>query len=221
MSALLRPVLVVLGVIGLAVAARWFGADQLLEVEAARRLIESHDRLGPVIFVGICVGGMLINVPESLLLAAGGALFGMGPGLLYGWVASVMGTTATFLIVRHGFGAEGRAALVRRFGVLGRLDQQLVRHGFRTILLLRTILFVAPPLNWGMGATSVPLRSYVAGTALGVLPGLVVVTMLGRELALASATGDWTRPALLVPGAVFALMLVGSALVARRAFRGP
>ncbi len=221
MHPLLRPALVVAAIIGLALTARFMEVDRFLEVEAARRLIETHDRLGPVLFIAVCVGGMLINVPESLLLAAGGALFGFGPGLAYGWLASVIGTTTTFLLVRYGFGREGREALVRRFGFLGRLDERLSRHGFRTVFLMRTVLFVAPPLNWGMGATSVPLRSYVAGTALGVLPGLLLVTLLGRELAVAETNGDWTNPALLVPALLFALMLVGGALLARRAFHVP
>ena len=82
----------------------------------------------------------------------GGVLFGPCWGFVYSWVASVVGTTATFLLVRYTAQAWAQRALRDRFPRLRALDDRLARHGVRDRWsLLRLLLFLAPPLNWALG----------------------------------------------------------------------
>ena len=61
---------------GLAIAAV-FGAvhaldlDRWADLDRVRAFIESHGTLAPLVFVGVCVAGIVLHLPEIVLLAAG------------------------------------------------------------------------------------------------------------------------------------------------------
>jgi uncharacterized membrane protein YdjX (TVP38/TMEM64 family) len=63
------------------------------------------------------------------------------------------------------------------------LDERLERHGFATVPTRRLLVFLAPPLNWALGATRVRARHYVAGTALGAVPGIATAVLFADSIA--------------------------------------
>ena len=58
--------------------------------------------------------------------------------------------------------------------LLHRLDQRPIR----TVFILRLLLFLAPPLNYVLAMTNVRYRDYLIGSALGLVPGLLLVALL-------------------------------------------
>ena len=111
--------------------------------------------------------------------------------------------------------ALGILGLVLLIVIIGRA---IVIRFFRFhILLLLTLLlpfplFVFPPLNWALGATQVRFGSYVAGSALGVIPCLALVVYFGGSLAEANATGDYLSAEVLIPAALLGGVLVWCSL---------
>ena len=54
----------------------------------------------PLVFVAFCIAAMFLRFPVIFVVALGGAFFGVLPGLLYGWIGTVLGACGTFLLAR-------------------------------------------------------------------------------------------------------------------------
>lgn len=215
----LRFVLFVLLVAVIVWGHQRLGLSDQASVEALRALVGVHASHGPLVFIAVCVAGILLQLPPIVLVAAGGLLFEGPQAVAYAWVASVIGTTAIFVVARHLARAPIQRALAGRFARLRALDERLERHGFATVLVLRLVLFLAPPLNWALGASRVRLHHFVAGTALGVLPGMCVTVFFAASIAgREPGAGFWTERTVL--GALLVLGFLGVAAVASRWLRG-
>jgi uncharacterized membrane protein YdjX (TVP38/TMEM64 family) len=210
-----RPALFALAAAGVVAGLFWLDLWGRLSVESMRALVDAWGPLGPLAFIAVVIAGFFIPGPEILLVAVGGVLFGPVRGFLYAWVAAVIGTAAVFLLVRYTAQAWAQRALRNRFPRLRALDDRLERRGVATIVLLRLVLFLAPPLNWALGASRVGVRDYVLGTALGVLPGIALTVYLADQITAREATEllDWT---IVAPAAILALLIATGAVVGRR-----
>jgi uncharacterized membrane protein YdjX (TVP38/TMEM64 family) len=215
-----RAVLAVLAVVAIVGLVVWSGVFDDVSVGGLRALIESYGTLAPLVFMALVVAGLFLPGPELILVGLGGAMFGWVHGFLYGWIAAVVGTAVPFLLVRQALGTYVQRPDGLRFERLRAVDERLAERGFATVLVLRLVLCMAPPLNWALGATRVRWRDYVLGTAIGVTPGIGLGSYLGDAV---TAAGSWTAlltPAVLVPAALAVLGLVAGAIVARRVFGG-
>ena len=139
----------------------------------------------PAVFV---VGYALLTmalVSGAALTAASGLIFGLGEGVLYSFVAALVGSTGAFLIARHGARGwvERRVSGDRRFE---RIDRAVGREGLKITFLLRlSPVFPFVLLNYALGLTRVGLRDYLLA-AFGMLPGTLLYVYLGK------AAGDLT-----------------------------
>lgn len=193
--------------------------EQWADLERLRGFIESHGTLAPIVFVAVCIGGIVLHLPEIVLIAVGGMVFGVARGFAYGWIGAILGSTLVFLAVRHGAGHAVSGVLGRRFERFRRLESRFVTHGFQMVLLLRLLLFLSPPLNWAIGATRVSLRAYVAGTAVGIVPGVAGTVLLADSFADAETWGDLATPEVLLTLAAVVAVAIAGAAFARRALR--
>lgn len=175
-SGFLRLGLLVLVVAGLSWASRELNLTSYLNREGMRALVEAHEPYGPLVFMGVCIAGVWVHMPGILLIWIGGLVFGAVRGFAYGWSACVVGATFNFLLVRHLARDHFQRHLTDRVARLRAFDERLGRNGFRTVLVMRLALFMAPPLNWGLGLTRVSFLQYVAGTAVGLIPGTAITT---------------------------------------------
>jgi uncharacterized membrane protein YdjX (TVP38/TMEM64 family) len=166
--------------------------------------------------MAVCVAGIFLHVPGIMLVAIGGVVFGAVRGFAYGWIASLVGTTSTFLVVRYAARDHFQRVVDHRFARLRALDQRLERNGFWTVLALRLVLFLAPPLNWALGATRVRLPHYVAGTALGVIPGMAATVFFADTLARRPPDASLLSPRIVLGAVAVALGLAGVAVASRR-----
>lgn len=212
----LKVGLLVLFGLGALFGAKLLGLDRLLELEELRAWVDSWGRFGPAAFIGLCILGIVFYLPESVLLTLGGAVFGGWPAFVYGWIATVVGTTITFLIARYLVRDWVQHTFVRSRPGFQRLDARFADNGFVWVFLLRTVLGLAPPLNWAVGATSVSFGNYAAGTALGVIPNVAIFVYFGGALAEAIDKGDWLTPAVLLPAAIVAAFVTLGIWMGRR-----
>jgi len=217
----LRRLLPILVGVALVAALAYGGLSDALRAENLRSQIEAWGALGPLVFMAVMVCGFFIPAPQILLVGIGGAVFGAPQAFVYGWSAAIVGTTATFLLARGVFKRYTRGvAGSDRFRRMRAIDQRLAEHGFVTVLGLRLLFFLAPPLSWLLGVTRVRLRDYLLGTAIGITPGLGVTAYLGDAVSEADSARALLTPQIVIPGLLVGAFLVGGAVFGRRLLAG-
>jgi uncharacterized membrane protein YdjX (TVP38/TMEM64 family) len=158
-------------------------------------------------FMLVYVLAVTFSIPGAVWLSiSGGFVFSAGLGTVYIVVAATIGATLVFLLARYVLGDLLRS----KAGVaIERMRSGFQQDAFSYMLVLRLVpLFPFFIVNLVPAFLSVPLRIYVAGTALGIIPGAFVFALVGSGLgAVFDAGGD------VDPGAVlFRPEVIGSLL---------
>jgi len=95
-----------------------------------------------------------------------------------------------------------------------RVDEALSDHGIVTIATIRMIpLAPFTFVNLVAGALGVPFRDYMLGTALGLTPGMIIMSLFGRQ-----ARQFWHHPSVsgVLIGLGFAVLWLGLTFVLQR-----
>jgi uncharacterized membrane protein YdjX (TVP38/TMEM64 family) len=192
--------------------------SRYLNIDEMREILDSFGPYGPLFFIGLCIAGVFLHLPEIILIAVGGLLFGFVKGFIYGWIGVIIGSTGTFLCVRYILRDVFQKSLESRFRRLCDFDERLAENGFLTVLLLRLVLFVAPPLNWAIGLTKVRLFQYIAGSALGVIPGIAITCYFAGSIAGLQSTETLFTLKMVLPAGLIATLLIVSGISAWRLF---
>jgi uncharacterized membrane protein YdjX (TVP38/TMEM64 family) len=173
-----RRALIGAGALGAAVALVL--TQDLASPSGVERAIEDASPLAPVLFVGVYAVLTVTLVPGAVGSTAAGALFGAVWGTVLTVTGATLGATVAFLFSR----GIGRSFVERRAGRrLTRIDRWLTGGGFGAVLFLRLVpLFPFNVVNYGAGLSGLPLRTFVAGTAIGILPGAAAWVGLGAGL---------------------------------------
>ena len=182
----LRPVLailfVVLVVVGMGLAWRHATLSGLLSADNVRAVMASV-RGEPWAIVVVCgtfvLAGILV-FPLNVLVLATAAVFGPGLGLLY----SVSGALASGIVV-FGLGRGlGRNTVNRLLG--GRWKRAI--EGVRKRGLLTVVTFRLLPLapyslvNLAAGAGGIRFRDFLLGTIIGIMPGMILLSIMGDRI---------------------------------------
>lgn len=191
---------VLLGAIGLALI---LGTP---DIAAIRSRVDTAGAWGPALFFALYVALALIPCPKAVLTAAGGTLFGLWAGAALSLSAALVGAVISFGIGRL-LGREAVDRLIR--GRLARVDALLADHGLSAVLIVRLVPLVPfIAINYASGLSGVKFRHYVAGSALGMVPGSLAYAALG-----AYGTSPW---GLAGAGSALIILVVGGSLWARR-----
>lgn len=182
-AALVRLFVLAGGLALLAIASVRSGLD----ATAVRDLVTGTGWIGPAIYVVAYATLTVALVPGALLTASGGLLFGIGTGSLLTLVGAMLGAVVAFVVAR----VAGRAAVDRLVsGRVASVDRWLGDRGFLAVLMLRLVLLVPFNVaNYAAGVTAIRLRDFAAGTAVGIVPGVVVYTTLGARASDPSDPG--------------------------------
>ncbi|MEV6931953.1 TVP38/TMEM64 family protein [Dactylosporangium sp. NPDC051485] len=131
----------------------------------------------PVAFGVLYAVVSLSPLPKTVFTLAAGALFGLAPGVLIVVAGALLGAVAAFYLGRV-LGRDTVRWLTG--GHLDRLDTMLAGRGMRAIVLTRLIPIVPfTAVNYLAGLTSVRLRDFTAGTAIGILPTTTAYVTVG------------------------------------------
>ncbi|WP_459713338.1 VTT domain-containing protein [Paraburkholderia sp. 2C] len=216
----LRGRLLVLGSFALAVAVlavlwRFTPLGHLLSFSAlVRAAHELHgSRLGPFAIVAVYALAASISVPVTLLIAVSGFVFGALAGSLY----ALSGTMISAVITYYAGASLGRDAVRRLAGSrINRISEKLGKKGLVAVVIAR-IVPIAPftLLNLVAGASHIGFRDYLAGTAIGMAPGIVLATTFAQQLV--AAIHHPSLAGILLVGAIGAV-LVGISIALHRFF---
>ena len=201
-----------------AIIATWYGLSRVLPLEAellhVLAWIQGLGPWGPAIFLLLYLPSCLLMFPDFLPNAAAGALWGVGVGTVTVSLGRVLGSAATFLVVRiiANRWIGRRMAADPKFAAVA---EAVGREGFRIVVLLRLCpLFPVVMLNYGLGLTRVSLPAYAAGTLIGMIPRTLFVAYVGSgtrslsDLAAGDGMNATGHPVLYWGGLVLSLAIV-------------
>jgi phospholipase D1/2 len=154
-------------------------------------------------------------IPLTLLILQAAFIFGPATGFLTAFTGALVSAVIAFLIGR----AIGRDGLQRLAPPrLTRLSGGLARRGVLTVVAIR-LLPVAPftVVNMVLGAARIKLWHFTIGTAIGLAPGCVALTIFGDRLSQALRRPDVLN--FLILGLVAAALSLGGAWLVRRVQR--
>jgi uncharacterized membrane protein YdjX (TVP38/TMEM64 family) len=130
--------------------------------------------------IAVFVLSGFVAFPIVVLIAGTTAVFGVWPGVLYAALGAMASALATYSV---GWWL-GQRRLRRYFGPgVNRIKQSLAGRGIVTVTTIR--LIPAAPytlVNLAAGALHVPPVEYTIGTALGLAPGILVMSLLGGTI---------------------------------------
>jgi uncharacterized membrane protein YdjX (TVP38/TMEM64 family) len=159
-----------------------------------------------------------LSLPVSLVMSLTvGFLFGRWVGTVLVVVAATTGATLLFLAARYLFADAAR----RRMGPLGRkINAGFTANAFSYLLFLRLVpLFPFFLVNLAPAFTSVPLRTYVLATLIGITPATFVFVNLGQTLGRIESTRDLVSIETLAALTLLGLLALVPILVGRRGRR--
>lgn len=152
-----------------------------LNYEALRHSIAANLIAALALYVTIYVGVVALSLPGATVLTLAG-------GLLFGWkiatpvtvAAATAGATIVFLVARSSLGT----VVASRVGPwLARLREGFSENALSYLLFLRLVpAFPFVVVNLAAAVLGVPLRTYVLGTFLGIIPGTTAIAVVGAGL---------------------------------------
>ncbi len=137
-----------------------------------------------VIYIIILIIAVMSPLPDSLVIIAGGFLFGSLIGTILTIIGQSLGAIIDFLLAR----TLGRNFVLKKFPKSVHLiDQYAQSLGWQTVFVMR--LF--PTLSFDMlsyiaGVSNLSLRSYSIATITGLIPLAIMTTILGASMSIHS-----------------------------------
>ncbi len=169
-------------------AARALGLHEYLSFKTIGLNYDSLQAFIAGNWLGALALYMLIYVAVVALSLPGGLFMTLAGGLLFGWqvgapatvVAATIGATLVFLIAKTSVG-ENLAAKAGPW--LAKLKDGFNENAFSYLLFLRLVpAFPFVVVNLAPALLGVPLRTYVLGTFLGIIPGTTAFSVAGAGL---------------------------------------
>ncbi len=206
----LLPLTVLVAAIGTAFS---LGLHEHLSIDSLREhraflngIVADYTVLAALAFIAIYTVSTALSLPGGVVLTiAGGFLFGTLFGAIYVLFAATLGATIVFLIARTALGS----ALRDRAGpFLQRMEAGFKENALSYLLVLRLIpLFPFFIVNLVPAFLGVPLRTYLLGTFVGIIPGTLVFILAGAGLgSVFDQGGQFTVGSVLTPQVVGGLI---------------
>ncbi len=141
----------------------------------------SHHRVAAfAAYMGLYVVVAALAIPGSAILTiTGGVLFGALPATLATIVGATIGATFVFLIAKT---AIGDFLLRRKDPRATRLAEGFRRDAFNYLLFLRLVPFPFWMVNLAAALFEIPLRIFVAATAIGIIPATFAFAFFGSGI---------------------------------------
>jgi len=179
------PLVAVAAAMGLVFALGWHEHLSLENVVAQRDrfhgVLAKHPILSVLAYMAIYVVSVALSLPGGLVLTiTGGLLFGSLIGGLAAIIAATIGATLVFLIART---AVGSTFSERAGPWLAKLSDGFKEEALSYMLFLRLVpAFPFWFVNIAPAVLDVPLKTFVIGTFLGIIPATFAFASAGAGL---------------------------------------
>lgn len=157
--------------------AVWFGPHIGDEIVAIEAWIAGLGAWGPLVFTVLLIALTSMFVPDSLLAAAAGAMFGIAIGTVVTVVGVFAAQCIAFGISRHFLNDRVQRALAHR-PKLAAIQRAADHEGLRLQLLLRLTPLNPVAVSHVLATTRVRFATFLVACA-GLVPGLFVEVYCG------------------------------------------
>ncbi len=190
----------------------WLSLDRLVDAGEA---LENH-AYAPLIVLVVYVVGGLLAFPLILLIAGTSIVFGPVLGTIYAMTGALLSASIVYAIGRK----LGRETVKKLAGhKLNDLSRRLAQRGLPAIVFVRLVP-VAPfsIVNVVVGAAHIGWRDFLLGTAIGLAPGVLLISLfVDRATAAIRHPGPGTFALL----TAVAGLIVAFAFLLHRKLRAP
>jgi len=196
-----------------AVLVVWrMGVLDAITVDRLRGWARGAGWWGPFAFVALFALGEVLHVPSVIFVVVAGIVWPLWVALPTAYLGAMAASATVFLFARYVVG-EGVRKLVHEKlpPELKRYDEALGQHGVRTVAAIRFFTFMAPLMHWVLATSNVRFSTMMVGTALGLLPGITALVLLGDQ-----ALVHWERVRPFFYGAVALFVVVQIVRAIRR-----
>jgi len=180
----LWPLFAVALAVALIYGMGWHRALSLQTLVRHRGVIDefvaTHQLAAIAAFIALYVAVAALSIPAGAVLTTiGGFLFGTVVGALSAIVGATVGATIIFLIAKSAIGEH----LMRRAGPsAAKFAEGFRRDAFCYMLFLRLVPFPFWLVNLTPALFGVRLRTFVAATAIGIIPACFAFALFGAGL---------------------------------------
>lgn len=160
-------------------------APGLADPDGIRAVVDRFGPAAPLAFVLLQAAQVVFApIPGQVVAFAGGYLFGPVWGTVYSVIGATLGSYVVFRLSRR-FGRPYVDRIVEP-AALARFDAAVDEAGAYALL----VVFLVPGLPddvvcFAAGLTNIDLRTFLAVSVVGRLPGYLLVTVAGADLAAA------------------------------------
>ncbi|MGX2041940.1 TVP38/TMEM64 family protein [Methylocaldum sp. MU1018] len=151
----------------------WLAQGMMLKDELA-----GYGLAAPLVFTAAGAVLTAVGAPRLILCSLGGLAFGFAWGLFWSQLATVLGSFATFLLIRR-FGVGDRLKRLRQFD---RLTGPIERNGILAVVLVRQLPLNGFYNNVLLGMTRVGHLDFLVGSFIGFLPMGITACLIGAGL---------------------------------------
>ena len=157
--------------------------DLLTDLPHLQTLIRQSGLFGYSLYILLFIIATLFLLLGSILVIAGGIVFGPLLGTLLSLIAATLASSCSFLMARW----LGRDLLLKYVGhshTFQAIEKGIARNGIDFLILTRLIpLFPYNIQNYAYGLTTIAFWPYTLISALTTLPGIVIYTVMASDLA--------------------------------------
>jgi uncharacterized membrane protein YdjX (TVP38/TMEM64 family) len=160
---------------GMWLAAEGTGMRDVMSAEGLRVMMADAGAFGVGSYLVAFSAGQLAQLPGLAFVLAARVAYGPLVGFLVGYVGALLAVSVSFVVVRAVGGkalSEIKWPWARK--ILARLDDRPIV----TIVILRTLFMLSPPLNYALAMSATRFRDYFVGSAIGLLAPLAVWAFL-------------------------------------------
>ncbi|MCA9529761.1 MAG: TVP38/TMEM64 family protein [Myxococcales bacterium] len=142
-------------------------------------------------------------VPGVVFLLAAALLWSPWETFGLGMLGALLGSLLGFVVARF----VARSWFERHMPPkMHRFDHLLATHALLAVILVRLLFFLSPAGHWLLGLSKVSVGKYLLGTAIGILPGVILISVFGSRLvSWLGSQPAWVWLVLAVP---FIIMVV-------------
>ncbi|MDE2291412.1 MAG: TVP38/TMEM64 family protein, partial [Elusimicrobia bacterium] len=173
-----RALIALWGLAALSAFAAWRRSGVPLRElpHALRSVVAAAGPWGPVLFLGLFVARAFTFAPASPFVLAAGLVWGPAWGTFW----AVVGINISAWVAYWLAAWLGRDWVASHEGaMMARVEERLRAAPFLSSMILRMIFIPFDPVNYACGMLGIPFLPYVAGTALGTLPGVATFALFG------------------------------------------
>ena len=152
------------------------GWDFVSDAERVEEFFTERGAVGPIVFLLAMWVLQPVGVPGLVFMVPAAVVWPLPTAMALSWIGNMGASTLAFAMARHVARDWVQNHMPTR---LRGWDERIAAGGLTQVVLLRVVTGQLTPADWLLGVSTVPVRVFAIGTAIGIIPGIVLATTLG------------------------------------------